>query len=406
MKTFKKLGKFLMKIKLSIAVLLAANASLIAGGDIIPVLEAPNGVEESSFIKEANGYIRAGYQNSDISGDTDYTNTALGGKLHIETRSLSGISAGASIYTTNVVFGNNEGEGIPFFDANNDSYTILGEAYLMGKWGNSILKIGRQEIDTPFLDTDDIGMVPNTYEAALFLNKDIANTTIILAHVERMAGVDAQNDPAKFEDIRDNDYVQIAGIEYEATENLALSGWYYNLKNPITDNLIYADATYSDQIGTMSYEMGAQYAHRNLSNIGHEHAHIFGAMADVSFENSGINIGVAYNTAQDNYATNGFGGGPFYTSAEHLTLREATIDGEALRFWGGWDASAVVDGLGFGAGYLTLEDQYSNKANELDLTASYAMNDALGIDLIYSDIDDDINGDRYTNLRVFINYIF
>ena len=86
MKTFKKLGKFLMKIKLSIEVLLAANASLIAGGDIIPVLEASNGVEESSFIKDANGYIRAGYQNSDISGDTDYTNTALGGQLHIETR--------------------------------------------------------------------------------------------------------------------------------------------------------------------------------------------------------------------------------------------------------------------------------------------------------------------------------
>ena len=183
MKTFKKLGKFLMKIKLSIAVLLAANTSLIAGGDIIPVLEAPNGVEESSFIKDANGYIRAGYQNSDISGDTDYTNTALGGKLHIETRSLSGISAGASIYTTNVVFGNTEGEGIPFFDANNDSYTNLGEAYLIGKWVNIKLKIGRQEIDTPYLDTDDIAMVTNTYEAALFINKEIPNTTIKLANV-------------------------------------------------------------------------------------------------------------------------------------------------------------------------------------------------------------------------------
>ena len=394
-----------MKIKLSIAALLAVNTSLMAGGDIISIVT--NDAEKSTFIKEANGYIRVGYQNTDISGDNDYTNTALGGKLHFETTSWNGISAGASIYTTNVVLGNNEGEGVPFFDANNDSYTILGEVYLLGQWGNSMLKIGRQEINTPFLDTDDIGMVPNTYEAALFINKDIVNTTVTLAHIERMAGVDAVNNPAKFEDIRNNDYVQMVGIEYEATENLAITGWYYNLNNPTTDNLIYADGTYSDQIGSITYETGVQYAHRNLSQVGHEHAHIFGVMADVSFENSGFNMGVAYNTVQDNYATNGFGGGPFYTSAEHLTLREANIDGDALLFSAGWDASTVgLEGIAFSAGYLTLEDQYSVNATELDLTASYAMNDALAMDLIYSDIDDEINGDTYTNVRVFINYIF
>jgi len=385
------------------------SGMLYAGGEITPVepMVETTKVDNFSFIKEVSGYIRAGYQNTDISGDTDYTDTGLGGKLHIETTSWKGISAGASFYTTNVIFGNNEGEGVAFFDANNDSYSILGEAYLVGEWGNSMLKIGRQEIDTPFLDTDDIGMVPNTYEAAFFVNKDITNTTITLAHIERMAGIDAEPDPAEFDDIRNNDYVQLAGIEYEVTENLAISGWYYNLKNPQTDNLIYADVTYTDQIGSITYELGAQYAHRNLSDDLHDDANIYGAMVDIGFENTGINVGIAYNHSQDNYATNGFGGGPFYTSSEHLTLREANADGEALFLSAGWDAStAGLEGLGFTVGYLMLDDENSNDATELDLTASYAMNDVLGLDVIYSDIDDDINGDELTNLRVFVNYLF
>ena len=207
-------------------------STLYAGGAIVPqktILEskATYKAEEKGFIKRVDGYIRVGYQ----SDREDATDLALGGKLHVETNSWNGISAGASVYTTNVI-GSNEGAGVPFFNANNNSYAILGEAYLLGDWGNTMLKIGRQEIDTPFLDTDDIGMIPNTYEAALLINRDFANTTITLAHIERMAGVDAEVDPEKFENVRDNDHVQLVGVEYAFSDNLALSGWYYNLSNP------------------------------------------------------------------------------------------------------------------------------------------------------------------------------
>ena len=399
-----------MKITLSLAAFLAANSVLMAGGTIAPVfeeIETAQSIEKFAFIKEVKGYIRAGYQNTDITDDRDYTDISLGGKLHIDTNSWNGMSLGASFYTTNVVDGYNEGQGVPFFDADNHSYSILGEAYLQGEWGNTLVKIGRQEMDTPFLDTDDIGMIPNTFEAALFVNKDIANTTITLAHVEKMAGVDAEANPAEFEDIRFNDYVQIVGLEYEMMENLMVSGWYYNLKNPQTNSLIYADMIYSGNSDTISYEIGVQYAHRNLSDSNINHANIYGAMIDVGFENMSLNLGMAYNVSQDNYATNGFGGGPFYTSAEHLTLREANADGEALMLSASWDAGIVgIEGLTLGTGHLTLEDQYGNEATELDLTASYALNDMSGLDVIFSDIDDEINGDKLTNLRVFVNYIF
>lgn len=395
------------KIVISTIAASMLTSTLYAGGDIAPVepeveVKIAPVAEKRDFFKTVDGYVRAGYQ---ADGD-DATDLALGGKLHVETNAWYGLSAGASFYTTNVI-GDNDGAGVPFFDANNKSYSILGEAYIKGEWGNTMLKIGRQEIDTPFLDTDDIGMVPNTYEAALLVNTDITDTTITVGHIERMAGVDADVDPSKFEDIRSNDYVQLVGIEYEVSENLALSGWYYNLKNPLTDNLVYADITYTGNNDIFAYEVAGQYAHRNLSDDTHSDADIYGAMIDISFEQVGINIGAAYNTAEDNYATNGFGGGPFYTSAEHLTLREANDDGDAVLFSAGWDASTVgLDGLEFGVGYLTLESNNGDEATELDLTASYAFNDALSVDVIYSDIEDDINGDTFENTRVFVNYIF
>ena len=380
--------------------------ALMAGGNITPIepkveTVAP-AVQDDAFIKTVDGYIRAGYQNTDITGDTDYTDSALGGKLHIETAAWNGISAGASFYTTNVIFGNDEGNGVPFFDINNDSYSILGEAYLQGQWGNTTIKIGRQEIDTPFADTDDIGMIPNTFEAAVLVNKDIADTTIVLAQVQKMAGVDAPK-PSEFTDMNDDDGVQTLGIIYEGIEGLALSGWYYNANNIV--KVPYIEAGYEANFNGFTLGLGAQYAYQDWDTA--TAAEIAGASISAGIESAGLTFGAAYNKSSDGQADNLFGGGPFFTSAEHLTLAEAGPDGEAIIFTAEWDASAVrLKGLTLTAGYLTLEDQNGVEAKELDLTASYAFNDALSIDAIYSDIDDDISSDEVANTRMFINYTF
>ncbi len=383
--------------------------ALMAGGNITPIepkveTVAP-AVQDDAFIKTVNGYIRGGYQNSDITGDGKYTDIALGGKLHIDTNAWNGISAGASFYTTNALE-KHEGNGVPFFDANNDSYSILGEAYLQGQWGNTTLKIGRQEIDTPFADTDDIGMIPNTFEAGLLINKDIADTTIVLAQVQKMAGVDADK-PSKFTKINGNNHVQVLGVTYEGIEGLALSGWYYNLKEYAVDKIGYIDANYEGSINGFTYGLGGQYASQNYSADGAQKASIYGANVSAGMESVGLTIGVAYNKSADNSATNGFGGGPFFTSAEHLTLAEAGINGEALMLTAEWDASVVgANGLTLSAGKLTLEDANGVEGDELDIVASYAFNDDLSIDAIYSDIDDKINGDKFKNTRVFVNYTF
>jgi len=86
---------------------------------------------------------------------------------------------------------NNGYHGIPFLSSENDSYSILGEAYVEFKKDKTIFKLGRQELETPYANTDDIGMIPNTFEAYIVRNNSIKDTTLIFGQVQKWAGVDS-----------------------------------------------------------------------------------------------------------------------------------------------------------------------------------------------------------------------
>lgn len=373
-----------------------ANVLLISTLDI---------VYADTFVDTVEGYVRSGVQITDIKHDDTYTDIALGGKLHIDTKAFYGINAAASLYTTNAL-GKQEGNGIPFFDANNHSYTILGEAYLKGKWENTTLTVGRQEIDTPFADTDDIGMIPNTFEAAMLVNKAIKDTTITLGHLHKMAGVDAPY-PSEFTRINDDQGVQLLGVSYEGISNLVLSAWDYRLNRYETDNIAYFEADYENKYNDFTYGVNLQYALQNAQIPGADNADIYGIDASVGFENTGLALGVAYNKSEGNAADNGFGGGPFFTSSEHLTLAEANGEGEAFLYTLNWDAKSIgLENLSFLIGKFILEDDNGIQSDEIDFVASYSFSDALSIEAYVSHIDDKINAAKCKNTRVFLNYTF
>jgi hypothetical protein len=356
--------------------------------------------KEIALIQNIDGYIRAGYQNTDIDGDRDYTDIALGGKLHIDTLSWNGISAGASFYTTHALFGKNEGNGVPFFDIENNAYSILGEAYLLTQWDNTMFKIGRQELDTPFADTDDIGMIPNTFEAAVVINKDIPDTTIFLAQLQKWAGVDSDN-PSTFTKLNDNNGVQVLGITYEGIKATTLSGWFYNIENNV--KIGYLDASYEGKSDTFTYSLTTQYVLQDYEDD--TQSKIYGIGGSLGFKNSGLTLSVAYNKVDGKTAENFFGGGPYLTNAEHHTLSDAGKNGESILYGLEWDATSVgVEGLILS----THIDRHSNgieeHTHEYDLVASYDIQDQLNITTVYSHIDD--TAGAFNNLRLFINYSF
>ncbi|MBN2721473.1 MAG: hypothetical protein JXQ77_01490 [Campylobacterales bacterium] len=133
--------------------------------------------EEGKF----DGEIRGGYQYTDDSIDTA-DQFGLSAAIKYESNSWNNIVFGARIAAA--AGEGKEPYGIPFFDADNDGYGIIDELYIKGSYGNSELTIGRQAIDLPFVDTDEgLGLIDNRFEAVVFTNKDIKDTTIYLAHI-------------------------------------------------------------------------------------------------------------------------------------------------------------------------------------------------------------------------------
>jgi len=130
------------------------------------------------------------YKKSDNSGYTRNGN-AIGGHLTYETDDFRGLSLGAAFYTTNAFARSNEKSSKTtdpsLFGSNNDSYSILGEAYLQYKFGKTLFKGGRQMLNTPLAGADDVRMLPDLFEAYILTNKDISDTTLVVGHLSKFA---------------------------------------------------------------------------------------------------------------------------------------------------------------------------------------------------------------------------
>lgn len=336
-------------------------------------LEA-NSLSEAFSKAEMNGQLRLGaIQTEDDTGDKSST-LALGGSLGVKTAPVAGISLAATFYTTNSLFGK-DNEGM-FLDSNSDSYSIVGEAYIQANLGKTSVKAGRQIVDTPYANSDDIGMVLNTFEGVTMFNQDIPDTTVVLASLNKWSGVDSDI-PENFNEMQGSgDAVLTAGVIYEGIVNTTLQAWHYKLDNA---NFNYMEAGYE----TEQFSVGVQYTDQDNENSA------FGLSAAVNF--AGLALTTAYNKI-DGTVANGFGGGPFFTSSEEHTVADIV------------DQEAILVGAEYAIHDLTIaltHVAFDKGEDETDYLLSYAVNDNHSLDLIYSDMYND-----GTMVRFFANYNF
>jgi len=117
------------------------------------------------------------------SANDDYTRNAnaIGGYLKYETADYKGLNFGAAFYTSNGFLLGDKDDGHDtdptLLGKDNESYSILGEAYLQFKYENTTFKGGRQKLNTPMMGADDARMIPNLFEAYTLTNTDIADTS-------------------------------------------------------------------------------------------------------------------------------------------------------------------------------------------------------------------------------------
>jgi len=193
----------------------------------------------------------------------------------------------------------------------------------------------------------------------------------------------------------------VGAIIYEGIENLSLQAWYYNIKDFV--DLTYLESGYKTSFNNINFNLATQYSIQNYIN---GEAKIFGIETDLNLKKFGLTLGIAFNKVNSNNAnvTNGFGGGSFFTSGEHLTIDNDFLDTQSKLINIDFDTKIVgLNGLNLSATYIDFK-AINYDANELDMIASYSFNDNLSIDYIFSDMKE--NREKIINRRVFINYSY
>jgi hypothetical protein len=158
---------------------------------VLGLVSSVNAAEDlSSMFSEGktSGQIRMFAIDRDyVNKDLHRSGLSLGGHLKYETGAYKGLSLGAAFYTVNKLADWTGTVEPALFGPDNSSYDLLGETYLKYKYNNTTFKGGRQELNTPLAGSDDARTLKNLFEAYVIQNTDIADTTLIAAHITKFA---------------------------------------------------------------------------------------------------------------------------------------------------------------------------------------------------------------------------
>ena len=325
--------------------------------------------------------------------------TSFGGIFGFNSASFYGMHLHLGAYVSQKIHSLNPSDpakqNIELFDSSGDSFVYIGEASLQYESEAGQVKAGRIRIETPYANSDDIRMAPNSFEGVwgdLALNDDWQAQAYFLT---RWAGIDSGDDQNVFKSFTDDGYGVAGGsLTYRPNDDRAISLWYYNVDKE--SDIIYAEGTgevyFSDDF---HMEWGLQGAHISERDNSGVDGNVVGAMviADYDF----VYFGVAYNdafTKNNTFITDGFGGGPFYTSLDEQTIGavSALSPGEDLGVYRvalGFDFSSLgADRLNleFVHGHFLLENSPA-EVEESDVVLTYAITDRWYLESIYSDIN-------------------
>ncbi|HEX5330375.1 OprD family outer membrane porin [Sulfuricurvum sp.] len=362
------------------------SLSLLASALVVNAMAAD---DLAGMFKEgkASGQIRAFYIDRDYSGAStvERDGLSIGGYLKYETGSLNGLSAGTAFYTTSKLDSRSSvaaENDLTLFGADGKGYSILGEAYLQYKTGNTAFKAGRQKLDTPLAGSDDARMLPNLFEAYVLSNTDVKDTTLIAAHVTKFAAgtfANAYNGGAigatagysaivgntakyqgKFTNMGDwaigdstSGVTAVAAI-YSGVPGLKLQVWDYYAHDIL--NAIYAEANYgwSYSSGVAPYVAAQWINERDVganSVINKVDSDFIGAKVGVKVANFDLSGAVSHNSKDASSAVNGgtitpWGGMPAYTQG--MVTRHQFLAGTDA-----WKVAANYDWKDLGANLNT-----------------------------------------------------
>jgi hypothetical protein len=291
------------------------------------------------------------------------------------------LSLGATLYTSQKLYGPAGKDGTLLLRPGQESFTVLGEAYLTARLTDQVnARLFRQTFHLPYVNRQDNRMVPNTFEACAVYNKD-PNSRLqwVTGHITGMK----QRNSSSFESMAEaagandaNDGMSLAGGRYHFTEHGDIGAINYQAWDVM--NTLYVEGNSARQIGTdFAVRLSGQYTRQK--SIGDEltgafDADVYGVQLGLSYKD-GILTVAHTSTSSDSGIRSPWGGYPGYASVIIQDFNRAGEDAWLLGL--SWNAKRLgLDGLTVFTNYVTGDTPDSGSAaspdqQEFDLTTDY-----------------------------------
>ena len=333
-------------MKKALLLSVVASVAVMAGGDIAPA-QAP-------VVEEVSGWDLCGqavvyYQTRDKGAANDlFDQGGAAADAGLQFRAVNkdvfaGIGAGFEVdglstlnLENGVVANVMQGVGKPGDLDDMTDGGWISQAYLTYGFGNTSLKLGRQELPkalSPFAFSENWNVFKNTFDAALVVNTDLPDTTLVGAWVygANHNGFGVGNDLSDFNKVNGHDGIYMLTVQNKSISNLTLTGsWYYaadlvdNALGTNTGNdanILWLDAKYN--MG--DYRLAGQVGTIMDDDLADD-AVAYGLMASANL--GMFNASVAYSSTDENAPFANVGGvkTPLYTQ---MILNQGVIATDA-----------------------------------------------------------------------------
>ena len=300
-------------------------------------VQAENDLADAFTKSTFFGYGKVMYVADDKKGGRlNQSTPGFGGRLGVKTGDFHGLSFKGAIYTTQDLglrSDNPRETDAYMFDLDKTPYSLLGEAQLGFAAGKTTLTAGRQEFFSPIINSYEYRIIPNLFEAWTLSNRDLPDTTLTLAHVGKMSGLDGLVTYSEFRSMSQQTYtslivndagqldtsgetidpsrvvghhgVWVAGLEIEKNHRLRI----WNFHGTNTLNTIYLDGRLKHDLNDRIAVMLEAQAYR-VTAVGRFEAYLSQRGLNASYGLGGIKGTLTYKPAglSVSFAHNRFGG--------------------------------------------------------------------------------------------------
>jgi hypothetical protein len=271
---------------------------------------------------------------------------------------------------------------------------------------NTTMVVGRQALTTPMVFTEKWNIAQNTYDAAVAVNNDIVDTTLVGAWVGRsnIAGgstVHARNIGDGFGKFLTDEGAYAFGAVTKLIPTVDAQAWYYVA--PSTANVAWLQA----ETNVAGFTLGGQYG--MLDGADDSDGNAIGVK--LGYEYEGIGLSAAYSTVDKMTGTSkglGFvnlGGAttPLYTAGWWDAGSQGGHDTDAFNVTASYGLEGVAD---LGVFYTNWENQTSGDAtSEITVTAGKSIGN-LDVTLAFINTDTDGADDAVSDVQAYFTYNF